>query len=160
MITSRIRSRQPTWVAWMRKCLVHEHAIALGQAIDMSTWKNYNSALNSYLNFVHIHDFPVEPTPDTLSFFTIYMSHHIKPNSVDSYLSGICQQLEPLFPDVRKHRKSPLIHHTLNGCKHSQNTPTSCKFALTIEKLEQIIEHYSMSSNHDDKLFRARHECG
>src|SRR5437016_1969194 len=107
MITSGIPSRQPARVAWTRERLIHERALALGQAIDMSTWKNYSSALNSYLNFVCLHDFPVDPTPDTLSFFTVYMSHHIKPDSVDTYLSGICQQLEPFFPDVRKHRKSP-----------------------------------------------------
>jgi len=107
MMTSGLRSRQPcTHVAWTCECLIHERPLALGQAIDTGTWKNYSSALNSYLNFVRLHDFPVEPTPDTLSFFTIYMCHHIKPDSVDTYLSRICQQLEPFSPNVRKHRKS------------------------------------------------------
>ena len=153
MITSGILSRQPTWVAWTNEHLVHECALAFGQAIDMSTWKNYSSALNSYLNFVRMHDFPVEPTPDTLSFFTVYMSHHIKPDSVDTYLSGICNQLEPFFPDVRKHRKSPLVHRTLDGCKRSHNTPTTRKFALTTDNLLRIIQHYATSPDHDDKLF-------
>jgi len=40
------------------------------------------------------HSFPVEPTPDTLSFYAIYMAHYIKPNLVSSYLLGICNQLE------------------------------------------------------------------
>lgn len=92
MITSGLPSRQPhTCVAWMCEHLIHECTLALGQEIDTGTWKNNSSALNSYLNFIWMHDFPVEPTPDTLSFFTVYMSFHIKPNSVDTYLSGICQ---------------------------------------------------------------------
>ncbi|PBK80682.1 hypothetical protein ARMGADRAFT_1048921 [Armillaria gallica] len=45
-----------------------------------------------------------------LSFFVIYMSYHIKPKSVDSYLSGICNQLEHYFPDVRAIRKSLLFN--------------------------------------------------
>lgn len=154
MITSGIRSRQPrSRVAWTRERLVHERALALGQAIDTSTWTNYSSALNSYLNFIRLHDFPVEPTPDTLSFFAVYMSFHIKPDSVDTYLSGICQQLEPFFPDVRKHRKSPLVHRTLDGCKRSRNTPTRRKHALTTNNLITVTQQYNASLTHDDMLF-------
>ena len=112
MISSGVKSRQRRHLAWTRECLLRERALALGQAIDISTWKNYGSALNSYLTFVRIHDFPVEPTADTLSFFTVFMCHHIKPDSVDSYLSGICQQLEPYFPSVREVRKSMLCKRT------------------------------------------------
>lgn len=100
MIHSGIKSRQPAREPWPRERLERERAIALGQSIDTSTWNNYSSALNSYLEFVKIHNFLVEPTADTLSFFTVFMCFHIKPDSVDTYLSGICQQLEPFFPDV------------------------------------------------------------
>ena len=117
MIDSGVKSKQKRRLAWTRERLLRERAIALGQAIDTSTWKNYGSALNSYLTFVRIHNFPVEPTADTISFFTVFMCHHIKPDSVDTYLSGICQQLEPYFPSVREIRKSILCKHTLAGCK-------------------------------------------
>ena len=40
--------------------------------------------LNSYLNFCSPHDFHIEPTPNTLSFYTMYICHHIQPKSVDS----------------------------------------------------------------------------
>ncbi|KAL1942047.1 hypothetical protein VTO73DRAFT_6577 [Trametes versicolor] len=53
------------------KLAVHERAIALGHALDKST--TYSSALNSYLTFCKIHSFPVDPTPDTLSFFVTFM---------------------------------------------------------------------------------------
>lgn len=129
--------------------------IALGQAIDISTWKNYSSALNSYayLTFVRIHDFPVETTTDTISFFTIFMCHHIKPDSVDTYLSGICHQLEPYFPSVREIRKSILCKCTLTGCKQLRGVPTKRKRALTLHDLQIVIDHYSTSSSHNNILF-------
>ncbi|KAI0784796.1 hypothetical protein C8Q75DRAFT_794835 [Abortiporus biennis] len=43
------------------------------------------------------------------------MSHFIQPRSVNSYLSGICNQLEHLYPDICKSRKSPLVTRTLAG---------------------------------------------
>ena len=70
---------QPFRVAWSKEQLVHERAIALRNVIDKSTLSNYSSALNSYLNFVKLHNLPVDPTPDTLSLFTVYMCHHINP---------------------------------------------------------------------------------
>ena len=84
-----IRPRQPRREPWSMDRLRHERALALGEAIDLSTRKNYGSALNSYLNFVLLHHLPVEPTDDTLSLYTVWTAHHIKPDSVDSYLSGI-----------------------------------------------------------------------
>ena len=124
MITSVARSRQPLRQSWTWEHLEHEHAIALGQSIDPTTWSNYSAALNSYLEFVKNHSFPIDPTPNTLSFYAVYMSHYIKPSSVDSYLSDICQKLEPFFPDVQKNRKSMLVHCTIAGCKHIRAIPT------------------------------------
>ena len=58
MITSPVRARQPLRQAWTCERLLRERTMALGQAIDNSTWKNYGSALNSYLNFIKLHNFP------------------------------------------------------------------------------------------------------
>jgi hypothetical protein len=79
------------------------------------------------LTFCHAHQFAIDLTPDTLSFFTVYMCHHIKPKLVDSYLSGICDQLEPFFPDIRAIRCHRLVTHTLQGCKKMLGSPTSRK---------------------------------
>ncbi|KAF8816685.1 hypothetical protein BYT27DRAFT_7220545 [Phlegmacium glaucopus] len=111
------------------------------------------SALNSYLSFVRIHNFPVEPTPETLSFFTVYMSHHINPQLVASYLSGISQQLEPYFPSVQVSHCSPLVEHTLKGCMHIKGVSTKQKCALTISDLECVICSLQNSSNHNNSLF-------
>lgn len=89
MIVSHICAQQPIQEVWSREQLVHEWAIALGQAIDVSTWDNYGLALNSYLTFVRLHNIPVEPTADTLSLYTVYMCHHIRPDSIDTYLRDL-----------------------------------------------------------------------
>jgi hypothetical protein len=153
MIYSAVKSKQRKRVAWTRERLLHERSLAMGQSIDTSTWKNYGSALNSYLTFVRIHNFPVEPTPDILSFFTVFMCYHIKPDSVDTYLSGIYHQLEPYFPSIRNIRNSMLCKRTLAGCKRLRGVATVRKRALTIDDLLRVINHYSGPLSHDDLLF-------
>ena len=155
MITSMRKARQPTRAAWSRERLIHERAIALGNVIDRSTLSNYNSALNSYLNFVKLHDLPVEPTPDTLSFYTVYMCHHVNPRSVNTYLSGITQQLETHFPAVKEARNSTIVRRTLQGCMRMRGSATSHKRALTVDDLQLVVNHYSHSPTHDDLLFLA-----
>lgn len=134
--------------------LVHARAVALGSAIDTSTAKSYTSHLQSYLTFCKLHTFPVTPTADTLSFYTVYMCHHIRPTSVDSYLSGICNQLEPLYPEVRALRKHALVTRTLAGCKKMFNSPPNRKAALETHHLVTLLARFPPSS-HDNRLFRA-----
>ena len=155
MIQSHRRSRQPPREVWSHDRLLRERAIVLGQAIDTSTLNSYSSALNSYLNFVRLHDLPVEPTPDTLSFFAVFMSHQIEPRSVLNYLSGICQQLEPYFENVRSSRRSPLVERTMKGCLRLKGTPTKRKRALTFDDLHKVVNNLSNSTSHDDLLFKA-----
>ncbi|KAF7970636.1 hypothetical protein HWV62_23360 [Athelia sp. TMB] len=127
--------------------------VALGSSIDRSTNITYTSALQSYLTFCRLHSFPIDPTPDTLSFFTVYMSHHIKPSSVDSYLSGICNQLEPFFPDVRDARRHRLVTRTLRGCKKLRAVATRRKRPLRRAELAALAPTYATSHSHDDLLF-------
>jgi hypothetical protein len=82
---------------------------------------------------------------------------HLKLKSVKSYLSGICQQLEPYFPDIHKNRHSPLVHQTMQGCLCRHGSPMVHKHVLTIRDLEDVdvVEHFTTSSNHNDLLFVA-----
>ena len=153
MISTSIPARQPIRQPWSHERLVRERALVLGFAIDSSTRKSYESACNSYLAFVRLHDLPVDPTPETLSFYIVFMSHHISPRSVASYLSGITHQLEPFFPDVRSARSSKLVQQTLKGCHKLYAGPISRKRALTQTDLLVPITRYEHSSNHDDLLF-------
>lgn len=154
MITSHVKSRQPARVAWSRDRLLRERAIALGLAIDTSTLKCYGSSLNSYITFVKIHDLPVEPTPEILSFFVVFMSHHIEPRSVSSYLSGICHQLEPYFPNVRASRHTPLVERTMKDCLRLRSSATKRKRALTLPDLTLVLDRLHHSKEHDDLLFK------
>jgi hypothetical protein len=149
------KARQPTRAIWSRERLFHERALALGHVIDKSTLSNYNSALNSYLNFVTSHGFPVDPTPETLSLYTVYICHHINPRSVNTYLSGISQQLEADFPAVKEARNSALVCRTWRGCMRMKGIATVRKHALTVDDLKLVINQYHMSPHHDDLLFLA-----
>jgi hypothetical protein len=128
----------------------------LGLSIDASSSSAYSSALNSYITFCTTHNFPLDPTEDTLSFFAVYMSTFIKPSSVNSYLSGICRELEPFFPYVRKNRKSILVSRTLTGCMRRYGTPTIRKDPLSVSDLRRIINSHQTPLSHDDLLFLAQ----
>lgn len=148
--------RQPHREPWPLDRLVRERAITLGHTIDLSTLRTYSSALTSYLTFVRNHNFPVQPTEDTLSFFAVYMSRHISPRSVNSYLSGIAQQLEDFFPTARICRNSKLVHRTMQGCLKLYSEPTRRKSPLSPEDLKLVITHFLTNQpSHDDLLFIA-----
>lgn len=153
MITITATSRQPARLPWTLDRLVHERAICLGLALDPNSNLTYTSALNSYLTFCKIHNRPIEPTEETLSFFTVYMSAHINPRSVGSYLSGICSQLEVYFPDVRARRNSPLVSRTLAGCMRRFGVPVRRKRPLAEDDILQVVGAIGLSRAHDDMLF-------
>jgi hypothetical protein len=153
MLYAATRDRQSPWTAWSREKLLHERAVALGHAVELSTFHTYNSHLQSCLNFCKIHDFPIDPTPDTLSFFIVFMSHHIKPASASGYLSGICNSLEPHFPHVCAARNSSLVSRSLTGMRKLRGSPLSHQtWALTIDNLHVLFAAHD-SSSHDDLLF-------
>ncbi|KAI0037988.1 hypothetical protein FA95DRAFT_1666756 [Auriscalpium vulgare] len=154
MLSAPRSSRQPVREAWSMQRLVRERAIALGFAIDQSTAVTYSSHLQSYLTFCKLHNFPIEPTVDTLSFYITFMSNHIKPRSVKSYLSGICNQLEADYPSVRDVRRHPLVTKTLSGCLKRYNTPTTRKDPLTLDHLQRLVTSHANPS-HNSLLFLA-----
>ncbi|KAJ3764959.1 hypothetical protein FB446DRAFT_614765, partial [Lentinula raphanica] len=100
-----------------------------------------------------MHSFPLDPTPDTLSFFVVYMSYHIEPRSVGTYLSGICDRLEPYFPDVRQNRNSHIVRKTLTGMKKLRSKPVRRKQPLTHKHLLDVTSSLSDSSSYDQCLF-------
>ncbi|KAJ7504723.1 hypothetical protein B0H11DRAFT_2221461 [Mycena galericulata] len=92
-------------------------------------------------------------TEDTLSFFTVFVCHHISPKSVDSYLSGICDQLEPQFPNIRAINKNVLVLRTLQGCKRLRGTAVHRKLPLSRDHLRRAITALPSCPSHDDLLF-------
>ncbi|KAH7918236.1 hypothetical protein BV22DRAFT_1024919 [Leucogyrophana mollusca] len=107
----------------------------LGLSLSLATNAAYSSALSSYISFCHAHNFDCSPTPETLLFFVTYMSAHINPQSVASYLSGIIDSLLPFYPDVKATWGSALVKWTLQGCHCCFGTPTKRKLPLTHDDL-------------------------
>ena len=132
---------------------INECSISLGYSLDTSSFGTYTSALNSYLTFCNLHGLPVEPTPDTLSFYVQFLSTHIKPDSVNSYLLGICWQLEPFFADVRHNRNSILVTRTMTGCMRRFGTPVKRKAPLSRANLLLVLDSMVSAPSHDDLLF-------
>ena len=81
------------------------------------------------------------------------MCHHIKPSSVDAYLSGICNQLEPFYPNARLNRRHQLVTRTLHGCKKLRAVATTRKRPLYRAELQSLRDQYMSSTDHDDLLF-------
>ena len=135
--------------------LINERSISLGYSLDTSSFGAYTSALNSYLTFCNLHNLPVDPTPDTLSLYVVFLSSHIKPDSVNSYLSGICRQLEAFYPEVRRNRSSLLVSRTMTGCLRRFGTPVKRKTPLSRANLLFVLDSMVSAPSHDDKLFAA-----
>ena len=148
-------SRQPKRDAWTMERLINERSITLGYSLDTSSFGTYTSALNSYLTFCNLHNLPADPTPDTLSLYAVFLSTHIKPDSVNSYLSGICRQLEPFFSEVRHNRKGMLVSRTIAGCMRRFGTPVKRKAPLSHANLLHVIDSMVSVPSHDDLLFLA-----
>lgn len=149
------RARQPRREPWSRERLIHERAMALANALDSSTRVTYNSHLQSYLNFCKIHEFPTDPTADTLSFYIVYMARHINPRSLPGYLSGIISRLEHIFPAVRTNANTPLVRRTLQGCKRLNPQAIKRKRPLDYGDLSRLINSLRADADFDDILFVA-----
>ena len=96
---------------------------------------------------------PIDPTPETLSYYITFQSTYINPKSVESYLSGISNNLKPFFPEIRTNRASVLIKRTLKGALHRHGCPTNHKSPLTTTQLQSVTTDLINSSDHDDMLF-------
>jgi len=153
MILLPSRSRQPARDTWPQERLLHERAVVQGHASDPTTAVTYCSYLQSYLTFFKIHNFPIDPTADTLSFYVVFMAHHIKPQSFTSYLSGICNSLEPYFPSVCAIRNGALVSRMLARMKKLWGgSDRKRKWPLTEQGLIAILECFN-SGNFNDLLF-------
>jgi hypothetical protein len=148
-------SRQPERQPWTMGALLRERTLAMSHSLELSTRHTYSSGLNSWIAFVNMHHFDIEPTPDTMSFFIVYMSRHISPRSVKAYLSGIVQSLEHDFPNVREIRQSRLVTRALKGCLKMFAKPVQRKDPVSVNDLRFVEAKYRHSQDHDDFLFVA-----
>src|SRR6266436_5774152 len=137
--------RQRSRETWSLERLKEQRAWVIGGSLEWATTKAYASAFLSYTTFCEQHHFPIQPTPDTLSFYIVYMSHHIQPRSVKSYLSGICAELEMTWPEIREISSSRIVTRTLTGCIKLLGQPAQRKRALSEQDLCCPPFHSSLS---------------
>ena len=149
-------SRQPSRAAWILDHLNYEQSILLGLSIDSTTAATYSSATNSYLTFCKKHQLSIELTAETLSYYTTYQTHFISPNSVNSYLLGIINQLKPYYLEVHKHWGSLLVKWTLKGAWRMWSKGVYWKKPLSVQDLESMWVCLEGSSSFDDLLFKAQ----
>ncbi len=90
-----------------------------------------------------------------MSYFVVFMSAHIKPDSISLYLSGICNRLENFFPNIREVRNSLMVSHTLKGCKRHKGSAVKRKSPLSRDNIRHAIKTLGHSSDYDDCLFLA-----
>jgi hypothetical protein len=155
MIPCTTKSKQPIREAWTLERLQYEHLVVLGAVLESTMASAYDSHLNSYLNFCRLHNHDVKPMEDTMSFFIVWLAHHIEPRSVDTYLSGIVSQLEPHFPRVHDVHMSLLVSRTLKGCKKHLSKPINHKQPLSNNNLALVVDTLTSSDLYDDILFVA-----
>ena len=154
--------RQPVRLAWSLERLENERANFRSSYLDKSTLATYKSGLNSYLAFCEQHNFDINPTPDTLSFFIAYMARQTGPSgrpisirTITSYLSGITFYLEPSYPHVRDIRKLPIISQMIRGAEKKVGQPIKRKLPIEDLHLHLLLEKLKESDDLDDKLFLA-----
>lgn len=128
-------------------------SLTITKSLNAHTRAAYSSALNSYLTFCHCHKFPIEPTIQMLTFYTVYMCNYIKPSSVDSYLSGIVSELEPFYPKFHTNQLSPSIRSVLAGMKRVKGINWRQARALTTDDLRVLATALGTSHTHNGLLF-------
>ena len=141
---------EPPGAAWSIERLLVERSITLDCALDRSTQSMYSFALNSYLTCCQLHHLDPDPTVNTLPLYITFMSHHIQPRSVRSYLAGIVCELKPSYPFVRKNRYSLLVVRTLKGSMWRFSNPVQKKSPRTWNDLKHVYNH---CLTHDNLLF-------
>lgn len=145
---------------WPIERLTHERNVAVGSALALSSNSAYNSAVQSWIRFAKLHEFPLEPSAETLSFYIVYECFYIEPRSVNSYLSGIINKLEPFFADIRALRNHLIVKRTLKGCMRLYSNPIQRKRPLLLNDIKLLSSLLRGSASYDDKLFLAIIQAG
>ena len=153
MSPSDCRPRHAPEVPWSTDELVSWRSFYITSSLVPSSHLAYTSALQSYHQFCQLHHFPTEPMADTLSFFLTYRSHTLRPQTLSSYLSGICSQLEAFYPQVRALRQTAIVRRTLAGIHRVHGVAAVRKCPLLPSDLQCAIDRFGASSDYDDVLF-------
>lgn len=141
---------------WTRDQLESWRSFYVNSSLAPSSRLSYSSAVRSYHRFCQDHQFPPEPSVDSLSFYLAYRSHSVCPQTLSTYLSAICNQLELEYPFIRELRQHPLVKHTVLGVHRVHAAPSRRKLPLMLTDLQRMVQRYAVSTVFDDQLFLAQ----
>ncbi len=146
---------QPKRLTWSLEHLENEWVIFRSSYLDKSTQSTYKSGLNSYLTFCEWHNFDINPTVDTLSFFITYMAWQTGPSGklITSYLSGIAFYLKPSYPHIHDTWKHPLILQTIQGVEKKVSQPIKQRLPIEDLHLQLLLNKLKDSEDLDNRLF-------
>ena len=126
-------------------------------ALEKSTVGGYSTGARDYLHFCHLHQLPLEPTPQTLSRYIAYTSLSIA--SGPKYLTGVRHFLHDLYPDFNANHSSPLVQATIRGSKKTRADPVRRKQPLPISHLSAFLDTARRTQDYDDLLFVTIMSC-
>lgn len=120
-------------------------------AIEVGTFKGYQTGIRDYINFCINHSLPLTPTPQTFARYIAYTSRFIA--SAPKYLTGACHFLIDLYPDFDSSRAHPLVQSTIRGAKKIRADPVHRKLPLRLSHLQAFFELALTTKNYDNFLF-------
>ena len=146
---SQSHARQLQHDVWSHNKLICMCTYALTHALATSTSSTYSSTLHFYFSFCQNHNFHIEPTEETLSLYTVYMSYHVNP----SCLILPIRNPEPTGSLLSQHLQGLYFSKTLHGCKCLCNPPVKHKSPLEASHMQLLVQTYGPSDLHDNHLF-------
>ena len=126
-------------------------------AIEKSTASGYSTGARDYINFCHLHNLPLDPTPQTLSRYIAFTSLSIA--SGPKYLTGARHFLRELFPAFDANRASPLVQATIRGSRKVRADPVCRKQPIRLHHLSSFVTLVHQSHDYDDLLFATIMSC-
>jgi hypothetical protein len=142
------------WTVWSKQEFAYWCNLTYEAHLECSSRRTYSSATKAYLTFCSVHQRPINPTIDNLADFVIYMSQtRVNPSSVKTYLSGICHDLLPYYPNIRENHLHPLVTAALQGSRKLCAMPTIRKRVLLPTELVDLCYWYRFSDVYNDLLF-------
>ena len=120
-------------------------------SIKESMAKGYATGAHDYISFCVKHSLPLNPTPQTLSWYITYTSQFI--NSGPKYLSGACHFLSDLYPSFDTNHSHHFVQTTIASSKKIRADPVKCKLPLWMTHLQAFLKVATRTQNYDDFLF-------
>ena len=128
-------------------------------ALEKSTIGGYSTSAHDYICFCRLHQLPLDPTPQTLSWYIAYTSLSIA--SGPKYLTGTHHFLHELYPNFDDNHASPSVQATIQvrGSKKVCTDPVHRKQPIHPEHLLAFMETAHRTHNYDDLLFATIMSC-